>query len=195
LGTRDEVQEQGLQSLPDETPQPTEPPSTVPPADSEGADQATPAAEPLEPVSTPALPGVVQSESNGGGVPWVPLTIAGVVALAVGGGWLLWTLPFRNLEAGSAFYFRLRRLGVMLGVRPATSATPREFGRAMAERAPTARRQIEQIVKTYELDQYGPGPTDSRWVKGSADAWRSIRQQVPMWLVPGLRRRKNEEEV
>jgi hypothetical protein len=149
----------------------------------------------MEPVSTPALPGVVQAEPNDGGVPWVPLAIAGVVALVMGGGWLLWSYPFRNLDAGSAFYFRLRRLGAMLGVRPTTSATPREFGRAMAERAPTARRQIEQIVKTYELDQYGREPADSRWVNGAADAWRSIRQQVPMWLVPKFRRRNTEEEV
>jgi transglutaminase-like putative cysteine protease len=191
--TRDDTQAEGLQALPSETPVETEVPATLPPDNLEGAAPATPSVEPKAPDSTPTLPGVVQSESDGGGVRWLPLAIAAVIPLVVGAGWLLWTYPFRNLEPGSAFYFRLRRLGAMFGVRPAASATPREFGRAMAERAPTARRQIEQIVKTYELDQYGPQPADSRWLSGAADAWRSIRQQVPMWLVSRLRRRRPEE--
>ena len=195
LSTRDDAQTEGLPTLPSETPAATELPVTLPPEEDEGANSATPADQPTKPTATPALPGVVQAEGADGGVPWVPLAIAGMVALALGGGWLLWSLPLRNLDAGSAFYFRLRRLGGMMGIRPPASATPREFGRAMAERAPRARRQIEQIVKTYELDQYGPEPADSRWLNGAADAWRSIRHQVPMWMVLRFRRRKSGEEM
>ena len=193
LNTREDARAQESQALPMETPEATVPPATLPPENAPAANEATPAAEPTEPDSTPTLPGVVQRERDSGGVPWTPLAIVGAAALAMGGSWLLWTFPFRNLGAGSAFYFRLRRLALLFGVRPAVSTTPREFGRAMAERAPGARRQIEQIVKTYELDQYGRKPADRRWLDEAADAWRSIRAQVPKWLVSRLWPRKRGE--
>lgn len=170
--------------------EPTAP--SMPTPDSPDATEST--TEPL-PASTPAVPSVVEADGgNDMSIPWVPLVVAVGIAAAGGLLWFAWTYPFRNLPAGSAFYFRLRRLGAMMGVQTGDTATPREFGRAMANRAPHARREIEQIVKTYEIDQFGPEPANDRWLGAAAQAWQSIRRQVPSWLLPWQRRSDGSDE-
>ncbi len=172
------------ESLPDQAETPA---SEIPtePAATPNLDESLLSPTETAPDSTPAIPALVEADGNGGfSVPWVPLILLAGVATVAGLGWFLWSYPLRHLGPGSAFYVRLRRLGAMMGVHSSDTATPREFGRAFAERAPGARRQIEQIVKTYEIDQFGPAPADERWLRGAAQAWQSIRRQLPAWLLP-----------
>lgn len=155
----------------------------------------TPVAEELDPLeaATPeptsdaggVIPPVVtpSSPDEGRNPPWMMIAAAGAVVAAVAGGWLLWSMPLRHTTPGTAMFLRLRRIGRWLGVSTSATSTPREYGRAFADQVPSSRRSVEQIVKTFEIDQYGPERADSGVLKAAEQAWQSIRRQTPRWLV------------
>jgi hypothetical protein len=131
------------------------------------------------------IPPMVTPSSPDGGrdVPWPLVGAVGAVAVVAAIGWLLWAMPLRYATPGTAMFLRLRRVGRWLGVSSSPTSTPREYGRAFADQVPSSRQSVERIVKTFEIDQYGPERADSGVLKAAEDAWQSIRRQTPRWLL------------
>ncbi len=160
-------------------------PEATPPAPDAALEQSTPPAGQGD-AATPAapLPLATQPEGESGpGWAWPVGIAATIVAGLAGFGWLLWTLPMRGAAPSSAPFLRLRRLGRFLGVPPAPTETPREYGRSFTTAVPAAREHVARIVTAYELDQFGPDPADNRLVSTAAVAWRAIRRQLPAWMI------------
>jgi transglutaminase-like putative cysteine protease len=165
------------------------------PLATQAPDPETPLADELDPLAaaTPeatgdaggAIPPVVtpNSTDDGTNVPWPLLAGIGAVMAVVAAGWLLWSLPLRNATPGTAMFLRLRRVGRWLGVSSSPTSTPREYGRAFADQVPSSRQNVERIVKTFEIDQYGPERADSGVLRAAEEAWQSIRRQAPRWLL------------
>jgi transglutaminase-like putative cysteine protease len=165
------------------------------PLSTQTPDPETPLADELDPLAaaTPeatgdaagAIPPVVtpSSTDDGTNVPWPLLAGVGAVVAVIAAGWLLWSLPLRNATPGTAMFLRLRRVGRWLGVSSSPTSTPREYGRAFADQVPSSRQNVERIVKTFEIDQYGPERADSGVLRAAEEAWHSIRRQAPRWLL------------
>ncbi len=147
------------------------------PIDAATPQPTTDAGDMVPPAVTPSSP------DEGRVVPWTAIAVAGAVVAAIGAGWLLWSLPLRNATPGTAMFLRLRRIGRWLGVSPSATSTPREYGRAFADQVPSSRPHVERIVKTFEIDEYGPERADSGVLRAAEQAWQSIRRQTPRWLL------------
>lgn len=165
------------QALPEFTPE-TEQDTPVPPTPTLEASPAAGSEDPLAPVLPAPTPASGADDSR-----WL-WTAAGLGLLGAlaGFAWLMLAAPLRGLSPAGAVFVRLRRLGRWLGVSNPPMATPREYGRAFAERMPQARQQVDRIVDTYELDQYGPERADARWNGTAEDAWQALKRQVPRSL-------------
>lgn len=155
--------------------------------------EETPTPAPSSPLATPGggqtpasiTPPQVTPEGGGGMPRWLLAMGAGGLLLdaALVAGWLFWSVPLRGLAPSSSLYTRLRRIGTWLGVAPAATATPQEYGRAFAVRVPQARNHVERIVKTYEVDQFGPDRAGSGWLGAAEEAWSALKRQLPRWLI------------
>jgi len=134
---------------------------------------------------SPMTPPRVTPDSGGGLSNWILALGAGglLVGATALGGWLFWTVPLRGLTPSSALYTRLRRTGAWLGVAPSTTATPQEYGRAFIERVPQAHSHVDRIVRTYEVDQFGPYRAGSNWLREAEGAWASLKRLLPRWLI------------
>lgn len=161
--------------------------SPSPPASPDALASKT--SESVEPVSTPSTtnaagPAVtlVDDESDGGG-PGVLLVAAvvtaGFTALAIGLGVLRWLLPLRGMTPSAAMFYRLRRLGRLIGVQASPASTPREIATSITEAMPAGRASVKRIVDVYELDNYGPSPADNRLSASAIEAWQLLRRDIP----------------
>jgi len=142
----------------------------------------TPVADANQAGTVPPQP--TAEDEDGSGARWlvaagVGIGLAAVAALA----WMLWIVPLRGMSAAGGLFARLRRIGRWVGVSPAATVTPREYGKAFSERVPQAGPHVDRIVRSYELDQYGPDRAGPDWLAGAEQAWRSIRRSVPRWVM------------
>lgn len=159
--------------------------STPPPTEMPSQDQASPAARPDDAPAADQPQPVPNPESGERWPVWAwPVGIAASLAISLAvPGWLLWNLPMRGAAPSSALFLRLKRIGRVLGVSTTPTETPREYARSFTNAVPASREHVARIVTAYELDQFGPEPADNRLVSTATLAWRSIRRQLPSWLV------------
>ncbi len=160
---------------PSPTTEPVEPAADVPEASPE---QVVPPGD----ETTPPVPTVTD---EGGNSKWLLLAAAAVAAVVMVSvvGWFAWSVPLRHLAPSAALYGRIRRIGGWLGVHQRTSGTPGEYGQALAERLPQAQDDVWRIVRTYEVDTYGPDQGRGSSLQVAQDAWDSIRRSLPRLLV------------
>lgn len=167
------------------------PDTEVQPTQTAGNESTAEVTEPTVDASTPVDPASddltlgpqVTPEGSEGGftIPWLWVGLGAGIALLAASIAMAWFLPLRGVPMATSLFLRLRRIGGWMGVKPPPSSTPREFGRAFVKQVPVTRGHVERIVKTYEVDQYGPQGADARWLRGAEDAWSTIRRQVWRW--------------
>ena len=160
-------------------------PEATPPAPDSAPEQSTPPAVRDDATPQAPPPPVATALEGDGGPGWAwPVGIAATIVVSLAAlGWLLWMIPLRRAAPSSALFLRLRRLGRFLGIPATATDTPREYARTFAAAVPASREHVSRIVTAYELDQFGPNPADNRLVSTATGAWRSIRRQVPSWIL------------
>ncbi|HVL24544.1 MAG TPA: transglutaminase domain-containing protein [Thermomicrobiales bacterium] len=168
----------------------TEP--TPEPLASEESAVETPVASPVADapaIDEPLGPSLTPSDQGGGRPGWL-LPVGGallVVVIGAGFAWMSWTWKLRGLPPSAAMFTRLLRLGRLAGVSPGATMTPREYADAFSRSVPAAGKSARQIVRVYELDQYGPDGADAGLLASAGEAWRRLRGQLPRMI---FRRRR-----
>jgi hypothetical protein len=160
-----------------EVAEPTPEPEVTPTPD--GIDTSTPMAQ-VPGLDEPAGPAMNRVDDGDGRPGWM-MPVGAVLVVVVGAGvaWFGWIWKLRGLPPSSAMFTRLVRVGRFVGVSQSTTTTPREYADAFARTVPAAGQPARQIVRVYELDQYGPHGADEGLLASASAAWRRLRSLLP----------------
>ncbi|HVA23917.1 MAG TPA: transglutaminase domain-containing protein [Chloroflexota bacterium] len=125
-------------------------------------------------------PGAGASPSGGGAggggsrFPWWLLLIAAGVLGA--GGYFYSRL--RGAPGARLAYMRVALTGTLLGMRPHSWQTPREYGRELQARRRFDRGATETIIGLYNADRYGSQRLDERGNRRAWTAWRYLKGRL-----------------
>ena len=92
--------------------------------------------------------------------------------------WIVWRRFFIGLPRPEVAYGRLCRLASFLVTGPEASQTPLEFGKFVANTAPTVRQDINIICEAYSESRYGQGRLTRREGFRVYLAWRRVRRAL-----------------
>ena len=123
-------------------------------------------------------PGASPSSAGGGAggshLPWWLLLI--VPAIAAAGWWLYSRL--RGTPGARLAYMRVALTGTLLGLRPRTWQTPREYARQLQARRRFDAGATDTIINLYNADRYGPRRLDDRGNRRAWTAWRYLKGRL-----------------
>ena len=110
------------------------------------------------------------------------LAVAGMLLILIAGvavvWYILWQRATGALGSPERAYERMCRLAGMAHLSPEPAQTPYEFGRELAMRLPSVRRQVNMICDAYVRSRYGRQEFRIE-DRGSLDeAWRRVRGQL-----------------
>ena len=109
----------------------------------------------------------------------VLLIVLAVILLAVFVIFLIWWVEWRGMGGLSPVqraYALLERYAGYLGIRLASSYTPHERRRVIADQLPAAEKPVRMITDMYVDDTYGPQRLrGGRWARAARNAWKEAR--------------------
>jgi len=138
-----------------------------------------------QPNATPTPgPGAGATTSRSGGAggdsarsqfPWW-LLLLGLAALA-GGGWYFYS-RLQGTPGARLAYMRVALAGTLLGLRPHSWQTPREYGRELQTRRGFDRSATDTVTSLYSADRYGFQPLDERANRRAWTAWQYLKARL-----------------
>lgn len=113
--------------------------------------------------------------------PGVLLPIVLAIISVLGGLLLLWRWPLRALKPGASFYYRLQRLGALMGIGSDESMTPGEYAAQYSSMGPHYQRAATSIADAYTDERYGPEDDVATVAERGSTGWIELRRAALRW--------------